>query len=405
MHQSAKKTRLIPEKRNYLRDLRRQPNESFGYRAFFIFLLTLMSWGCSSKESTRNGEKKPLEASQPKAERVFAQGLVMPSDGIIRLLATPGDVLADLRVAVGSEVQTGQILAVMQSESVIRARRDALMEQKNVAQSEHASSVRRAELQCEAARLQLRQVQANVSLLDDQRSLIVMGEDQLLIAQRVLDRLVAIASDSVTSQFVGAIEIDRQKIAVGQALMQLEEQKNLYRSSKLELESALHAAESELQACEEQLLSLQQLEPGKLFDLQIEALETEAVRSVMTAPTDGIILAIGIAPGGAATQLPLIEMAATRRLVCEAEVNVVDVSRVKIGHRAVMSSRALAEPLNGTVIEKGRLVGRPRLRSPDPLAAADYRTLSVIIEIDEAAIAKEWLQLQVDVIFEPPIDR
>ncbi|MEO8269930.1 MAG: hypothetical protein ABI557_09425, partial [Aureliella sp.] len=55
--------------------------------------------------------------------------------------------------------------------------------------------------------------------------------------------------------------------------------------------------------------------------------------------------------------------------------------------------------LKGQVAKKFRLVGRPQLRSLNPLARADYRTVTAIVDLDTPSIeiAKNWVQLQVEV--------
>ncbi|HAC89385.1 MAG TPA: hemolysin D, partial [Planctomycetaceae bacterium] len=102
-----------------------------------------------------------------------------------------------------------------------------------------------------------------------------------------------------------------------------------------------------------------------------------------------------------AVQTPLVELANIEHLVCEVEVNVEDAGRVQVGQRANIRSRAFEKPLTGVVTDKNRLVGRPRLRSLDPFAAVDYRTVSAIVALDDPVQAKEWLQLQVEVEIDP----
>jgi hypothetical protein len=95
-------------------------------------------------------------------------------------------------------------------------------------------------------------------------------------------------------------------------------------------------------------------------------------------------------------QTPLIEMANLDVIVCELEVNVGQARYVQVGQKVVLRSESLQRPLTGVVQEKSALVGKPKLRSVDPLAAVDYRTLSVIVKLDEPDQARDWIQLQVD---------
>jgi hypothetical protein len=117
------------------------------------------------------------------------------------------------------------------------------------------------------------------------------------------------------------------------------------------------------------------------------------------APRAGVVLAINAAEGESILHQPLIEMADDSELVCEVEVNELDAPRVAVGQTAEIRSRAFANPLHGAVAQKYQLVGRPQLRPLDPLARADYRAVTAVIELDQESIARarDWLQLQVDV--------
>ena len=140
-------------------------------------------------------------------------------------------------------------------------------------------------------------------------------------------------------------------------------------------------------------------EAAHIIDLQIEALELENAAAEILAPEPGVILAIGATKGEASLQLPLIEMANNTSIVCEVEINELDAAAVAAGQPATIRSRAFPEPLSGHVRRKFQLVGRPQLRPLDPLARVDYRTVTAIIDIDpeSAELARNWLQLQVEV--------
>ena len=93
-------------------------------------------------------------------------------------------------------------------------------------------------------------------------------------------------------------------------------------------------------------------------------------------------------------------MADLSALVCEIEVNEMDAPEIMAGQAATISSRALGEQsLKGQVAKKFKLVGRPQLRSLNPLARADYRTVTALVDLDAASteIAQNWVQLQVEV--------
>jgi len=336
------------------------------------------------------------------AGRVFAQGQLLPADGIVKIFSTPGDVVANLPVQVGSAVHRGQVLAVMRSAEALLAKRAALEQQKEMAKREKASTVRQAELKCAAAELKLRQNRLQRSALVDQRELIKRGEKQLQASESILESLRKISIHELTREFVGRLEVEQQSIALEDSRLQWAEQKSAYQRSELELGLAEEAASQELEAAKALLQLAQESDVIGLLDLQLAALDVESAQSTLKAPSDGVVLSVGASVGGSAVQGPLLELASLVRIVCETEVNVTDASRVAIGQKASMRSRAMeGKQLTGVVTEKSRLVGRPRLRALDPLAAADYRTIVVMVQLDDPAWASQWLQLQVEVVFEP----
>jgi HlyD family secretion protein len=87
-------------------------------------------------------------------------------------------------------------------------------------------------------------------------------------------------------------------------------------------------------------------------------------------------------------------------MVCVAEVFEADVGRIQIGDTAKLKSSALIRDLEGRVMRVDRVVGGSQLRSPNPMARTDFRSVGVWIELDskDSLVAAERLQLQVDVL-------
>ncbi|MBX3423505.1 MAG: HlyD family efflux transporter periplasmic adaptor subunit [Pirellulaceae bacterium] len=352
--------------------------------------------GCPARQPPTSSQSNSNEASTV-VQRVVAQGQIMPAGGIVKIFSAPGDTVVDLPVPVGAQVQPGQTLAVLRSQATLAAQRATLQEQRRNAIREQENAVRQAKLQVTAAQLKVKQIDARREALQQQAHLLTLGAQQVQASAKILESLKRIAEDSLTREFVGRIDVDRQSLSVNDAGLELQRQQLSHQQASQEIELAAAAAHQELQAAEALLAMAEQPDPGKVFDLQLSALDAESGRSTITAPGPGVVLAIGAAVGGAAVQAPLIELADLSRLVCEAEVNVADVGAVRLGQPVTIRSRAFKEPLTGVVADKNRLVGRPRLRSLDPLAAVDYRTMVVIIDLNDPPQAQDWLQLQVEV--------
>jgi HlyD family secretion protein len=362
-------------------------------------LLLLGCLGCSLGCRPQPEPPRLDRATTSPPPTVVAQGQILPAGGIIRLLAQPGDLVSDMRVRVGDEVQKGMLLAAMRSSELQAAQIASLRQQREQAETTHQSAVDAAEQRLAAAQLRLAQLQSQAALLERQQDLLDLGAAQVEAARGVLDRLEKIAENPATAGFVGKLEIERQKIQVREAELNYRQQEIVREQSIEELDWAQQLAERDVQAAEKQLAAAQQSSAVKVLELQLAAAKIQAQTGELVAPRDGTILAIHVSEGESAVQMPVIELADLSRLVCEVEINEIDAARVAPGQLASIRSRAWDQPLRGVVSRKYALVGRPQLRPLDPLAPADYRTVTATIEVDPDATpaARNWLQLQVEV--------
>lgn len=330
----------------------------------------------------------------------MAQGQILPAGGIVQLSAPPGDVITNIAVSVGQQVEPGQLLLSLQSGQVAEARLKTLHKRREQAVRERNQAIASAQQQLASVDLKLEQLKAQQAAAQRSTDLLALAKQQVESSEKVLKKLQAIAANAATSEFVGALEIDRQRIQLAEAELNYRRQAEAQQQSEDELTWGLQAAEQQRQSARELLAAAESSQAIEILDLEIAALVAQTAMTRLTAPTSGMILAINVAPGEATLAGPLIEMADLSSLVCEIEINAMDAPAVQPGQTATITSRALGEQtLHGAVTKKFSLVGRPQLRSLDPLAKADYRTVTASIKLDAASteIAKDWLQLQVEV--------
>ena len=140
----------------------------------------------------------------------------------------------------------------------------------------------------------------------------------------------------------------------------------------------------------------------KPLEKQIELLQVQREQGTVTSPVNGTVLQIAAAIGERTGATPLIEIADLSSMVCAAEVHESDVAQVRVGQKAELKSAALQHPIRGKVTRIDRVVGPPQMRSPNPLARSDFRSIPVWIQIDpeDTEIASQRLQLQVEVSIE-----
>lgn len=351
----------------------------------------------------RSGQSGPPPRSAANVgelkSKVIAQGQILPAGGIVRLLGAPGDIVDAVLVEAGQTVTAGQRLIRLRSESVSEAQLAVLNARRHEAKLSFKRTVAAAEQQVVGAKLKNDHLRTQRAQLEQNDKLLALAKKQVDSATKVMQQLEAISKDAVAGSFVGQIEIDRQKVSVGEAELNYQQQLQTQKKASEDLNFAKKAAQVELTVAEQTLASAQASTALDIIDLEIETLKKKLEAAQITAPTKGTILAVQTRRGEATTSFPLIEMADPANLVCEVEINEMDAAIVQEKQRVKIYSRAFAEPLEGTLTKKFSLVGRPQLRPLDPLARVDFRSVTAIVELDKKAAkkAKEWLQLQVEV--------
>lgn len=368
-------------------------------------MLTLAALeGCNSRSTTRSttNAKPPI----PRPSKIIAQGQILPSGGLIRLAATPGDIVEQIHVAVGDSVTANQPLMTMRSLKLHEARTQALRSRFEDAKQQQESAIEQARLRVAATEVKLDQVVAQSKALERQEDILKLAKKQVTESEKVLERLNLIAKDPLTSDFVGILQIEQQRIAVGEAQLKYRQQAESLQQAKESSEFGAGAAESELRAAKLALQVAQSSRALATIESEMQALEIQQQSAVLNAPQAAVVVAVNTRVGEAAAQFPLIELADVTKTICEAEVVETDAALIAPNQFARITSPALPQELHGKVLRRGQLVGRPQLAVADPLAKADYRSVVVVIEIDPAdvPIASRWLQLQVSVEIEISAD-
>lgn len=356
----------------------------------FAFLI-----GCETRSI-----QPPSAVDLPARETIVAQGQILPAGGIVQLAAAPGDVVAKALVQVGAPVVKGQILLEMRSQSVAAARLQALLKRRDEAQRDRDNTLASATRQLASIELKLEHLHSQKTALERKAELLKSSQEQVAAAQRILKKLEAISVNATTKEFVGQVEIDRQRLSIDQSQFSVRQQAEAQRQAEEELTWAVKAAESERDGARDALAAAQASQAIEVLDLEIAAAREQDAASRVSSPIDGIVLAVNASEGESSLPLPLVELANMVKMVVEVEINELDAALVQVGQSATITARALGKlQLKGHVARKFNLVGRPQLRSPDPLARVDYRTVTALVELDESSStsARDWLQLHVEV--------
>ena len=353
--------------------------------------------GCNSNAKVQTASKS--KAPAVKISKIVAQGQILPAGGLIRLAATPGDVVDHIDVAVGDSVTAGQPLMTMRSLKIHEARMEALQSRLKDAKQQKESAIEQARLRVSATEIKLERIAAQTKSLARQEEILKLAEKQVAASESVFEKLSSIAKDPLTRDFVGSLQLQQQQIAVSEAQLKYRQQAESFQQTKEAAEFENVAAQEERRAANVALQVAQSSLAVAAIESELNALQIQQQSTTVVAPQAAVVVAINTRVGEAAAQFPLIELADDTKTICEAEVVETDAGLIAPGQRARITSPALPQDLHGKVLRRGQLVGRPQLAVADPLAKADYRSVTVAIEIDpkDVSIASKWLQLQVSV--------
>ena len=318
-----------------------------------------------------NNSSTSSEGSLPTIEAVSALGRLEPEGEIIQLSA-PASLdgtttrVEQLTVELGSQVEEGQSVAVLDSYQSRKAALEQAMTAINVAKAE------------------LRRVEAGAATgdLEAQRSTVSRYEAELNNARSEYERFDSLYQSGAIS----AIERDQKKLLVETAQAQL----NQARSS---LNSLAEVRSVDISVARANVDNAEAAASRAAAELEM---------TVVVAPTSGQVLKIHTQPGETISPNGILEMAQTDQMVVVAEVYETDIERVKVGQSAIITSGATDGKLQGVVSEIGLQVSPQEAFSVDPTANTDNRIIEVTVQLDKESsqAVRNLSNLQVQVVIQ-----
>lgn len=313
-------------------------------------------------------EAPPAQASaRPDTGGIGALGRIEAGAGIVRIasrsLGGQASIVARLFVKEGDLVQTGQVVAELDSKGQLEA------------------ASRQAAARIEVARKRLAQAQAGAKPSDvaAQQSDVDRLQRELENARKEHQRYASLG-DNVT-----AAEIDRLQLRV---------------------DSATRA----LTAAQERLASLTAVRGVDVEVARAELNEAvgnlsraraEHAASVIHSPLNGRVIKVHAWPGEAVGTEGLVEVAPLEPMYAVAEVGESDIPRVKVGQRATVTGAGLKTPLQGTVERLGGKVLQNQVMPVDPANFSDARVVEVWVKLDNPHAVADLIHLRVDVVIQP----
>ena len=281
---------------------------------------------------------------------VGALGRIEPQSEVIHVNAPsvmePPSV-EKMMVRVGDKVQTGQILAILDSNQreqtdVELAKAAVLLAEKSLAQIKAGAKAG--------------DIRAQEELIARTRERLKLAEKQLERAQE-LRRSKALSEDDLDTR-ITEVDVLRRELAQHEsALVALAEVRTV----------DVERAEAEVTQAQAALLRAE-------ADLEI---------SLIRSPIDGEILKIHTRVGERIGSEGVLDLGDTRQMDVVAEVHESDILKVELDQPAIVSLRNFETTLQGRVIEVGRLIGRKDVLSSDPVDDTDARVVEVRVRLTE----------------------
>ncbi|MEE3719438.1 ABC exporter membrane fusion protein [Tumidithrix elongata RA019] len=335
----------------------------------------------------------PISQVPLKVETVSALGRLEPDGEVIQVFAPTsldGARVESLKVTHGQQIRKGEAIAFLDT----YARREA--------------TFREAQEQVAVALSRLRQVEAGAK------------SGQIRAQARVVDRLqIELQTESATQEAaIARLEAELRNAELeGQRYQYLQTEgavsASLRDSKRLTADTAqqrLQEAQAELsrirrsrqQQVAEAQATLDQIAEVRPVDVdvakaQVAQAEAGLARAkaeldlaIVRSPQDGQVLKIHTRAGELVGSKGVISLGQTRRMVAVAEVYELDISRIRIGQSAIVTSKNNAFPdlLRGKVVEVGLEINKKDVLNTDPAAQFDARVVEVKVLLDEASSRK-----------------
>ncbi|MFS0519059.1 ABC exporter membrane fusion protein [Nostoc sp. UIC 10607] len=365
-------------------------------------------------------KSEPVETT-PKIQKVAALGRLEPEAEVISLfapLALDGDRIAQILVKEGDRVKAGQIVAILDARdrlqtAVIQAQQQVRVTQAKLAQVE--AGAKAGEIQAQQASVERLQAQSQGDKTAQQEAIfrieaqwqgdriaqeatIKKLEAELKNAEAEYQRYQQLYSQGAVSNSL----YDSKGLTVETAKQQVDEAKavlnriNTTASKQLsEAKAALARTNAtgskQVSEAKATLTSIAEVRPVDVAAAKTEVenaiatlkhAQTELAGAYIKAPMAGQIIKIHTRVGEKISDSGIADLAQTNQMMAVAEVYQTDISKVKLGQQAVISSQAFAGELRGTVAQIGLQVNRQNVFSNQPGENLDSRVVEVKIRLN-----------------------
>jgi HlyD family secretion protein len=367
---------------------------------------------------TSVNESKPIV---PIAEIVTALGRLEPETEVIKLsapLALDGDRIVEVLVKEGANVKVGQVIAILQSRDLLKNAVIQSMKQVEVAKAKLAqikAGAKSGEIQEQSAIVDRvkaqytgdKQAQAeNIARISAQwegdriaqTATINKLTAELKNAESEYQRYQQLFSEGAISNSV----IDSKRLNVETAKQTLSESQAILNrinttankqlaEAKIALNRINNTSNKQISETQGKLNSIAEIRPVDvaLARTEIESAianlqraKTELQAAYIRAPMTGQIIKIHTRVGEKIGDQGIADFAQTNTMMAVAEVYQTDISKIKLGQKAIITSQGFTGELKGVVQQIGLQVKRQNVFGDQPGENLDGRIVEVKIRLN-----------------------
>jgi HlyD family secretion protein len=336
-----------------------------------------------------------IQIQQPKKiakkiEAVTALGRLEPSGEIIIVSPPPdmgGSKIARSFVEEGDTVKANQTIAILDNQPTKQATVNVAKQDVKVAKAELEivkAGAKTGEIKAQKATIG--RWQAELTRTKEERmAAIERAKAEFNNAEVEYGRYQQLANDGGTS----LSELDKRGLTLETARKKLIEAEANYNKTVDTVTQQIEEAKANLN----RIAEIRPVDINKAqanLDKAIASLqqaEQDLQLTYIKAPINGQILKINARPGEMVKQDDgVLQMGQTDRMMVVAEVYESDISKVKIGQKAIVTSESgsFTKKLKGKVSHVGLKIGKNDVLNTDPAADTDTRVVEVKILLDPA---------------------
>jgi HlyD family secretion protein len=333
----------------------------------------------------------------PTLAQVSALGRIEPRGEVIHVASGISDRLETLLVRRGEFVSKGQVLGYLQSHALEVAQRNQLAAQLSAGELKLTTEIAVGRARIESARIRLKTVnEVTPTRIAAQEATITGYEADLKNGRKILEansRLMNRQAGSERNYDNQSALVTQQESTLLAGNAKLAETKQQFEADRADAETQVTLAVASAARAQAELA----IEPlAEQLALQDERVR----RTTIYAPGNGQILEIFARAGESVGSAAVLTMGDTQTMHAVAEVYETDISRIRMGQAARITSRALTGAVTGRVVEIGWTIHKNDVLNVDPAARADARVVEVRIELDDAEPVKRLTNHTVDVLID-----